>query len=265
MTIAATEFSGKAVLVTGTSGIGRACAVRFALGGARVLACGIDKAHNDECSRLAAEQGLAITVRAVDVSVPDEVAQAVADIVARHGGLDIIVNAAAIHPYGDAVETHFDVFMKTMAVNVGSIHLMAHHGVPAMRKRGGGAIVNLASVQGTACQRRVEAYATSKGAIHSLTRALALDFAPDGIRVNSISPGSVRTPILEHAARTFEGDGADLQAVFARFGASHPLGRIGEPEEIAELAAFLASPRASFITGADFRADGGLLAQIGVA
>jgi NAD(P)-dependent dehydrogenase (short-subunit alcohol dehydrogenase family) len=132
-----------------------------------------------------------------------------------------------------------------------------------MRKRGGGAIVNVASVQGHACQRGVTAYATSKGAILSLTRALALDHAADGIRVNSISPGSIATPMLELAARTFSPE-SPVEESFKRFGEAHPLGRVGTPEEVAELAAFLASPRASFCTGGDHRIDGGLLAGLAV-
>jgi NAD(P)-dependent dehydrogenase (short-subunit alcohol dehydrogenase family) len=133
-----------------------------------------------------------------------------------------------------------------------------------MRKRGGGVIVNISSVQGHACQQSVAAYVASKGAIHALTRAMALDFAADGIRVVSVSPGSVRTPILELAARTFDGPEADVDAVFARFGASHPLGRIGEPEEVAEFVAYLASSKAGFVTGSDHVIDGGLTAGIGV-
>lgn len=161
--------------------------------------------------------------------------------------------------------TDAHTFARCMAVNVGSIHLTAHFGVPLMVKRGGGAIVNISSVQGHACQKGVAAYVASKGAIHALTRAMALDHAADGIRVNSVSPGSVRTPILELAARTFDGADADIEAVFKRFGASHPLGRIGEPEEVAEMVAYLASSRAGFVTGADFIIDGGLTAGIGVA
>jgi NAD(P)-dependent dehydrogenase (short-subunit alcohol dehydrogenase family) len=150
-----------------------------------------------------------------------------------------------------------------MMVNVGSIYLVAHFAIPEMKERGGGSLINLASVQGHACQRGVVAYAASKGAIHSLTRALALDHAADNIRVNSISPGSIRTPMLARSAAHFA-PGAPVEDVFARFGAAHPLGRIGTPEQVAELVAFLASDKAGFCTGGDYLVDGGLLAGIAV-
>lgn len=254
------DMQGKIALVTGTTGIARATALRLSAGGAQVLALGIDEAGNAAL----AEADPRLLVRRVDVSVPAEVEAALGFCEERFGGLDIIVNSAAIHPYGDAVETDPETFLRCLAVNVGSIHLTARWGVPLMRRRGGGAIVNLSSVQGHACQRGVAAYVASKGAIHALTRAMALDFAPDRIRVTSVSPGSVRTPILELAARTFDGPGADVDAVFQRFGAAHPIGRIGEPEEVADLIAFLASDRAGFITGSDHCIDGGLLAGLGV-
>lgn len=258
------DFTGKVAVVTGTTGIGRAVALHLARAGAAVASLGIDAAVNAELAALAAGEGLNLMVLQTDVADPEQVAGAFGAVVSDFGGIDIIVNSAAVHPYGDATTTPFEVFLRCMAVNVGSIHLTAEHGVPEMRKRGGGVIVNISSVQGHACQSGVSAYVASKGAIHALTRAMALDFAKDRIRVVSISPGSVRTPILELAARTFEGENADIEAVFARFGAAHPLGRIGEPEEVAELAAFLASDKAAFITGSDHRIDGGLTAGIGV-
>ena len=257
------EFAGKVALVTGTTGIGRAIAMRFAASGAQVVACGIETAADEELTRDAAKLGLTLQVESCDVTNLDQVRSVITKTVSRVGGLDIIVNAAAIHPFGTIVETDLATWNRCMMVNVGSIYLLAQLGIPEMKKRGAGSIINLASVQGYACQRGVAAYAASKGAIHSLTRALALDHAADNIRVNSISPGSIRTPMLARSAAHVSPD-SPTDEVFARFGAAHPLGRIGTPEEVAELAAFLASDKAGFCTGGDYLVDGGLLAGIGV-
>lgn len=233
-----------------------------------MVALGIEAAANKNLARDAARldaksDGSSLQVETCDVTNLDQVRSVITKTVSRLGGLDIIVNAAAIHPFGTVLETDLATWNRCMMVNVGSIYLLAHFGIPEMKKRGGGSIINLASVQGYACQRGVVAYAASKGAIHSLTRALALDHAADKIRVNSISPGSIRTPMLARSAAHFSPD-MPAEEVFARFGASHPLGRIGTPEEVAELAAFLASDRAGFCTGSDYVVDGGLLAGIGV-
>jgi meso-butanediol dehydrogenase / (S,S)-butanediol dehydrogenase / diacetyl reductase len=257
------ELEGKVAIVTGTTGIGRAIAKRFAADGARVLACGIETAANQELAREAKASELGLRVEQCDVTQAAAVQSAVAKAVSEFGGLDIIVNSAAFHPFGNAIETDLETWNRCLAVNVTGIYLFAHFGVPEMKKRGGGSIINLASVQGYACQRGVVAYAASKGAVHSLTRALALDHAPDNIRVNSISPGSIRTPMLARSAGNFA-PGVPLEEVFQRWGKAHPLGRIGTPEEVAELAAFLVSDRALFCTGGDYKVDGGLLAGIGV-
>jgi meso-butanediol dehydrogenase / (S,S)-butanediol dehydrogenase / diacetyl reductase len=257
------EFSGKSALVTGTTGIGRAIALRFATAGANVTACGIEAEANQNLATEAAKRGLTLQAEHCDVTDPDQVRSAIAKLARKFGGLDIIVNAAAIHPFGTILETDLATWNRCMMVNVGSIYLTANLGIPEMKKRGGGSIINLASVQGYACQRGVAAYAASKGAIHSLTRTLALDHAADNIRVNSISPGSIRTPMLARSAVNFA-PGVPVEEVFSRFGASHPLGRVGTPEEVAELAAFLASDKAGFCTGGDYLVDGGLLAGLGV-
>jgi meso-butanediol dehydrogenase / (S,S)-butanediol dehydrogenase / diacetyl reductase len=257
------DFENKIAVVTGTTGIGRAIALRLARGGARVLACGINAAANAALQQEAIAEGIRIEARQCDVSSTGDIQAAVARANEVSGGIDILVNSAAVHPYGTAVETELETWNHCLTVNVTSIFLFARFCLPLMKKRGGGAIVNIASVQGHACQRGVTAYVTSKGAILSLTRALALDHAADGIRVNSISPGSIATPMLELAARTFSPE-SPVEEAFQRFGKFHPLGRVGTPEEVAELAAFLASERASFCTGGDYLVDGGLLAGLSV-
>lgn len=259
-----TDFAGKVAIVTGTTGIGAACAMRLARAGAAVVVLGIDREGNAALASAAEAEGLKVLVQQADVTVADQVRTAVALAVDRFNGLDVIVNSAAVHPYGDSTTTPPEVFTRCLAVNVGSIHLTAHYGVPEMRKRGGGAIVNISSIQGFNCQGGVTAYVASKGAIHAMTRAMAIDHASDNIRVVSVSPGSVRTPILELAARAFDGPNVDIEAAFARFGAAHPLGRIGEPGEVADLVAFLASDKALFISGSDHRIDGALTAGLGV-
>jgi NAD(P)-dependent dehydrogenase (short-subunit alcohol dehydrogenase family) len=257
------DFIDKVAIVTGTTGIGKAIAKRLARGGAHVLSCGIDIKANEELTDESTAAGLPIEVRRVDVGQPEQVQAAVQEAVKLFGGLDIIVNSAAVHPFGNALETELEVWERCWKVNVSSIFLFAHFGIPELKKRGGGVMINLASVQGHACQPGVTAYVASKGAILSLTRALAIDHAPDKIRVNSISPGSIDTPMLTTAAKLFSPD-LPVEQVIERFGAAHPLGRVGRVEEVAELAAFLASDKAGFCTGGDYLIDGGLKAGIGV-
>jgi meso-butanediol dehydrogenase / (S,S)-butanediol dehydrogenase / diacetyl reductase len=257
------EFENKVALVTGTTGIGRGIAIRLASGGASVVAAGVDVDANHDLQQYSDAKGFALRVEACDVSRPEQVKVLVAKTATQFGGLDFIANSAAIHPFGDAVETEPETWDRCIAVNLGGAYLLAHFGIPEMKKRGGGSILLVASVQGHACQRGVAAYAASKGGLLSLTRALALDHAADRIRVNSISPGSIRTPMLERSAAHFS-PALPVETVVERFGAAHPLGRVGSVEEVAELAAFLLSDRSAFCTGGDYLIDGGLLAGIGV-
>jgi NAD(P)-dependent dehydrogenase (short-subunit alcohol dehydrogenase family) len=144
------------------------------------------------------------------------------------------------------------------------MYLTAHFAIPEMERRGGGAIINVSSVQAFASQKGVAAYTASKGAINALTRAMSLDHADKNIRVVAVCPGSVDTPMLRHSADLFREDDQTVEEVVASWGAFHPLGRVGTPEDVGELIAFLASDRASFITGGEYKVDGGLLSAISV-
>jgi len=257
-------LQGKVALITGAGrGIGFAVAQKLAACGASVMINDLDAEPLSKAHAVIESEGGRVAQLTGDITAPDFPQKLVDKAVSELGGLDIIVNGAAFHPFGTVVETDLESWNRCMMVNVASIYLMGHFGIPEMKKRGGGAIINLASVQGHACQRGVAAYAASKGAVHSLTRAMALDHAADNIRVNSISPGSINTPMLERSAANFA-PGVPLEEVFQRWGQAHPIGRIGTPEEVAELAAFLVSDKAAFCTGGDYLVDGGLLAGIGV-
>lgn len=256
------EFAGRTAVVTGSSGIGLGVALRLAGAGARVWLCGNDPAHNARA--VAATAGLEVEVMAVDVGDEAAVAALAARVGAASDGLDALVNAAAIQTYGDIESTAPAEWDRVMAVNLRSCYLTAHFLYPLLKRRAPSSIVHVSSVQGHCNQRNVLGYATTKGAIHALTRAMAVDCARDGVRVNSVSPGSIRTPLLEFSARSLTPPGGSMEETLAGFGASHPLGRVGTVEEVADLVAFLAGPRSGFCTGSDFGIDGGLRAQLGV-
>ena len=255
------DFSGKITVVTGSSGIGLGAALYFARAGARVYLCGIVPELNAKAQD--AGKGLEFNVAKVDVADALAVERWITGI-GEQDGIDILVNAAAVQTYGNTETTDPDHWNRVIGINLTSCYLTSHFAYPYMKARGGGAIVHVSSVQGHANQNNVLAYATTKGGIHALTRAQAVDAAKDGIRVNSISPGSVRTPLLEFAAQTVAGEGNPIEEVIASFGAAHPMGRVGTVEETSALIAFLCSDRAGFCTGGDYLIDGGLTAGIGV-
>lgn len=256
------ELSGKVAIVTGgATGIGFGSAAALVAGGASVVLFGPDAAALDSA---VAKLGPVSAVGVVgDVSRSGDVERLVGAALDRLGGIDIVVNSAAVQPYG-TVETMSEAdWDRTLAINLKGTYLTAHHAIPHMRTRGGGAIVNIASVQGIACQTNVAAYVASKGGLLALTRAMALDHAKDGIRVNAVCPGSIDTPMLRFAASE-NLDGHTEDEVIASWGAAHPIGRVGLPEDVGNMVAFLAGPRASFCTGGEYKVDGGLLAKIGV-
>lgn len=256
-----TSNGGKTVVVTGGSlGMGRACAERFASDGCRVLIVA-----NDETSVADAVAAIGTNTSGFvgDVRNAANMRAAMAAAVERYGGIDVLACCAGIQRYGTVVDTPEDVWDDVLDINLKGIYLAAKFAIPEMRKRGGGAVIAMSSVQSYASQAGVAAYTASKGAINALVRAMALDHAPDNITVNAVCPASIDTPMLRWAADLFKGDGT-VEATVAAWGKGHPLGRVGRPEEVADLVAFLASDKARFITGADIKIDGGVMSKLGI-
>lgn len=251
------RFEDKAIVITGAgSGIGRACAIAFAREGGRVAVADIDEQHGIETVRQITTFGGQGVFTRCDVTSASDVDNLIKTTVDSFGGVDALHNNAGIVRYGTVVSMPEDEWDLILDVNLKAQYLACKFAIPEMRKRGGGAIVNTASIQAFSMQRMVAAYAASKGAVVSLTKALALDHACDNIRCNCIAPGSIQTAMLDDAANLFSSDNP-AQAI-ANWGNAHPLGRIGRPEEVANLVLFLASEESSFCTGGCYLIDGGL-------
>jgi NAD(P)-dependent dehydrogenase (short-subunit alcohol dehydrogenase family) len=255
-----TEMDGKIGLVTGAaSGIGLAAAELLAARGATVMAADLTPPSPGGSGRSRVEH-----VR-LDVTDEPAVASAVAQVIARHGRLDFLVTAAGIQRYGTAADTSATRWREVMAVNLDGAFHAVKHALPGLRASGAGAIVLVSSVQAFVTQAGVAAYTASKGALNALARSIAIDEAANGVRANTVCPGSVDTPMLRRTAAQFsDGSAAAIDDLVAAWGRSHPLGRVARPREVAEAIAFLASERASFITGVALPVDGGLLAQVAV-
>ncbi len=259
------EFSGKVAIVAGGAlGIGRASARRLAQGDASVVICSDREDQVKSAVAEMREEGFEVRGVRADVTSSTDMKRLIDFTAETYGGVDVLINSAGVQRYGTVVETEEEVWDEVLNVNLKGIYLASKHAIPQMRKRGGGAIVNLSSVQAFASQKGVAAYTASKGGINALTRAMALDHAEENIRVNAVCPASVDTPMLRWAADLFKGD-KSVEETVAAWGKMHPVGRVARAEEVAEVIAFLASERASFVTGGDYKVDGGLLAALGVA
>ncbi|TQV80911.1 SDR family NAD(P)-dependent oxidoreductase [Denitrobaculum tricleocarpae] len=248
------EFEGKSVLLSGgTSGIGRATALAFAARGARVVITGRNESQGAEVAAEAAALSGEIHFLACDVLEPEQIETVSRTAVDWLGGLDIALNNAGHQEKRAAlIDQPLEVFERVFDVNVRAIHVAMRTQIRTMLEAGGGVIVNIASVSGIRNPNPGFAvYSASKAAMISLTKSAAMEYGPQGIRINAVAPGRVDTPMLR-ASKV-----ADMAAVAAGL----PLRRLGQPEEVAEAILWLASDRASFVAGHVLSADGGFLAQ----
>jgi NAD(P)-dependent dehydrogenase (short-subunit alcohol dehydrogenase family) len=242
-----------AIVTGGGSGIGRAIALLYASEGAKIVISDVnEQGGNETVSQIKAKGGEAIFIKA-DTSKPDDSKNVVDQAVRTFGGLHIAVNNAGIGgPIGPLGEYPIDGWDKVISINLSGVFYGLRYQIPALLNSGGGSIVNIASILGKVGTPNSSAYVSAKHGVVGLTEAAALEYASKKIRVNSIGPGYINTPLLTKSL-----DDAAIRAVAGL----HPMGRLGKAEEVAELALFLNSDKSSFITGSYYNVDGGYLAQ----
>jgi len=251
------RLKGKSCVVTGAAfGIGRATAIRFAEEGARLVVTDIQEAPVRALTEELRGNEAEVEAVAGDISVPDDARRMIGAAVDRYGRLDVLVANAGIIPLGDVLESTVEDWEQVMAVDGRGMWLTCKYAVEAMLQTGGGAIVCLSSISGLAGQKRQSTYGPAKFVATGITKHLAIEWADRGIRVNAVAPGTIRTERVKRLPE--EPGGVEyLQAIEKM----HPMGRIGEPSEVAAAIVFLASDDASFITGVVLPVDGGYLAQ----
>lgn len=248
------DLKNKVALITGSgSGIGRAAAILFAKEGAKVVISDIHEGHgNAVVDEIRKDGGEAFFIKA-DTSKPEDHQRLVDQTIQQYGALHIAVNNAGIGgPLGFTADYPIDGWQNVININLSGVFYGIKYQIPAMLKSGGGSIVNIASILGAAGTRMSPAYVAAKHGVVGLTKAVALEYADQKIRVNSVGPGYIKTPLVTSAL-----DEATLKMLVGL----HPIGRLGESEEIAELILWLGSDKSSFVTGGYYAADGGYLAQ----
>ncbi|SDW97906.1 SDR family NAD(P)-dependent oxidoreductase [Marinobacter mobilis] len=236
----------KAIITGGASGIGAQAVRLFQANGADVV---IADMNEDSGLALASELGAGVSFVKVDLSVPDDIENMIASAIEILGGLDILVNNAGFGTYGRTHIIEPETWYKVMEVNLNALFHTCRHALPHMMKSGG-SIINTASVSGTRADYGFNAYAAAKGGVINYTRNLALDYALDNIRVNSISPGLIKTPLT--------GPLTGHPDAYEQYLHNIPMSRAGEPEEIAKVMLFLASDLASYVNGQNINVDGGV-------
>jgi len=254
------DLKDKVAIVTGGAmGIGAAAARRLALEGSTVAILDLNRDAGAETAAEIGKGGAVCDFFACNVSRASEVSRAVEAVVAKYGHLDILVSNAGVQDYGDVVTTTEQAWDQLMGVNLKGCFLVSKFSVPHLLKSHNSAIVVVGSVQSMTAIGNSVAYVTAKHGLLGLTRAMALDYAEKGIRVNCVCPGAIDTPMLRWAASLDQ----DPQNVIRSCDRMHAMGRIGRSEEVADAIVYLASPLASFITGAALVVDGGLLVPTG--
>jgi NAD(P)-dependent dehydrogenase (short-subunit alcohol dehydrogenase family) len=251
------RLSGKVAVITGAAnGIGEATAALFAEEGASVVVLDFDPAGESVAERIRREGGAALFVRA-DISKEEEVRSAMERSEREYGGIDILVNNAAVFVL-EGLEASVEAWHRSLSVNVVGTSLCTRYASEAMKRRGSGAIVNLSSISAFVAQPHFLAYSATKAALVNMTRCMALDLAPFGIRVNCVCPGTIRTAATDrHMAQT----GTTEAQFLAENAPLHLLNRVGTPREVAHAILFLASDEASFITATPLMVDGGYVAR----
>jgi dihydroanticapsin dehydrogenase len=252
------RVAGRVAIVTGAaSGIGKASAIRLAEEGASVVCADLNESGAQETAAEISGQGGVASANAIDISSSKECSSLVDATVAKYGAIDILVNNAGVNLPGVFHEVTDETIARTLNVNVAGAMYLTRAAIPHMLKNSRGSIINMSSVNGLVSEPFLSVYSASKGAIVMLTRGIALDYAKTGIRCNAICPGWVDTPINHAHAKMLGG----LDHVYSTISSFQPIGRPGEPREIAHLVLFLASDESSFITGSIISADGGMTAQ----